>query len=309
MRLRLSLLLLAFAIAFTGCDSADSNDTNDTGALRVLLTDAPGDFLHAVVTIDRVYLQAEEGDDDPEASRVLLRDDPVTVDLLTLRNEVLDLVEDEEVPEGTYHQLRLVISGGYIEVEEEDGASTVYASSDAYAAEQGVEADGRLQMPSFAQSGLKIVLPDELAEVDDDQNIVLLDFDVAESFGHQAGNSGMWVMHPVVHATDLAFTGEVELELALDDGITLPSDTLTLADFSASLDKGGDVLTVPFGDADGNGAFTVDFRYLVPGLYPIDLIAPAGIAVTTDVMLPLGVTVESGEAAQASIVITSATDD
>ena len=307
MRFRLPFVLAALVFALAGCDSADTADT--PGTFRVLLTDAPGDFLEAVVTIDQVYLQPQEGDEDPEGSRVVLRDEPVTVDLLTLQNEVLDLVDEEEVPEGAYAQLRLVISGGYVAVEADDGSATVYASSDAYAAAQGVEADGRLQMPSYAQSGLKIILPQDAAVVDGDQNIVVLDFDVAESFGQQAGNSGMWVMRPTVRATDLAFTGEVAVSLALADSVALPSDTLSLADFSASLDKGGDVLTVPFADADGDGTFTVDFLYLAPATYPIDLVAPEGVAVETDVALPLDVTVGSGEATPAALVITAATGE
>jgi len=306
MRLRLPTLLLAFLVAFAGCDSADTG--SDTGTLRVLLTDAPGDFLAAVVTIDRIYLQAEEGDDDPEDGRTILSDDQVTVDLLTLQNEVLAIVEDEEIPAGTYNQLRLVISGGYIEVEDEDGGSTIYASSDEYAAAQNVVADGRLQMPSYSSSGLKIVLPNELSEIESDENIVLIDFDVAESFGRPAGNSGMWVMRPVVRATDLAFTGTAALTLTLDDGVTLP-DGLTLADFSASLDKGGDVLTVPFTDEDGDGLYAVDFRYLAPDTYPVDLVTPEGLTVETDIDLPLDLLIESGGTDDADIVITSAVAD
>lgn len=307
MRLRFpSFLLLALAVAFAGCDSAD---TDGTGTLRVLLTDAPGDFLSAVVTVESVYLQSEDGDDDAEGSRVILRDDPVTVDLLTLQNEVLDLVDGTAVPEGRYHQLRLVISGGYIEVEKEDGSSAIYASSDDYAAEQNVEATGRLQMPSYASSGLKVVLPNEANEIEDDQNIVLLDFDVSESFGHQAGNSGMWVMHPVVHATDLGFTGGADVSLTLAADAALPSDTLTLADFSAELDKGGDVLSVPFADPDGDGTYTVEFLYLVPGTYPVGIAAPEGVAITTDVTLPLDISVASGDTDAAAVVITSATAD
>jgi hypothetical protein len=144
--------------------------------------------------------------------------------------------------------------------------------------------------------------------VEGDQNVVVLDFDVAESFGQQAGNSGMWVMNPTVRATDFAVTGGVALTLDLTDGVALPSDTLTLADFSAALDKGGDVITVPFADADGDGTFTVDFQYLAPATYPIDLVAPDGVAVETDVTLPLDVAVESGTEAPMPLVITAATD-
>ena len=300
MRIRLTVLLLAFVVAFTGCDNADIG----TATLRVVLTDAPGDLLSAVVTVDQVYLQSENGDDDPEGSRIILRDDPVTVDLLTLQNEVLDLVDGESVPAGRYHQLRLVISGGYIEVEDDDGGSTIYASSDDYAAEQGVVAEGQLQMPSYASSGLKITLPNELAEIEGDQNIVLLDFDVTESYGRQAGNSGMWVMHPVVHASDLAFTGGVSVSLVLDDDVTLP-DGVTLADFSAELDKGGDVLSIAFADLDEDDIYTVDFLYLAPGLYPLGIAAPEGLTITTDVELPIDVSALSGTVEDVAIVITS----
>jgi hypothetical protein len=63
---------------------------------------------------------------------------------------------------------------------------------------------GDLQMPSFAQSGLKVNLPGDAITVEgDDQRILLVDFDVSKSFGHQAGNSGKWVMHPVITATDM----------------------------------------------------------------------------------------------------------
>ncbi|MCH7639060.1 MAG: DUF4382 domain-containing protein, partial [Bacteroidetes bacterium] len=205
---------------------------------------------------------------------------------------------------GRYHQLRLVISGGYIEVEDDDGGSTIYASSDDYAAEQGVVAEGQLQMPSYASSGLKITLPNELAEIEGDQNIVLLDFDVTESYGRQAGNSGMWVMHPVVHASDLAFTGGVSVSLVLDDDVTLP-EGVTLADFSAELDKGGDVLSIPFTDLDGDSVYTVDFLYLAPGLYPMGIAAPEGLTITTDPALPFDVSALSGTVEEVAIVITS----
>lgn len=301
MRSQITLLLAALVLVLGACDNTGTGDAS----LRVLLTDAPGDFLSAVVTIEQVYLQSGNGDDDPEGGRTILSDDPVTVDLLTLQNEVLALVDDETVPEGTYHQLRLVISGGYIEVENDDGTSSIYASSDAYASEQNVDADGRLQMPSYSSSGLKITLPSEAAQIEGDQNIVLIDFNVSESFGHQAGNSGMWVMHPVVHATDLAFTGGAEISLALADGVVLP-DGFTLGDFAAELDKSGDLLSMPFADADDDGVFSTSFLYLAPDSYPVDLVVPDGLSVTTDVALPADVSISSGANSGLDVMINSA---
>lgn len=298
------LILFALAgVGLTGCDSsgARSEDTS----IRILLTDAPGDLTSAVVTIDAVYLQGAEGEG---GGRVILREDPVTVDLLTLQNEVLDLVDDEPIPAGTYAELRLVISGGYIAVEQAEGPDLIYASSGAYADEQGVTADGRLQMPSYGESGLKIVLPG-ITEggsvlLEGEQYVLLLDFVVAESFGHQAGQSGMWVMHPVIHATELGLTGSVEVTLALDEGVELPEAGQTLADFTAQLDVDGDLHEVAFSDVEGT--FLASFPNLEPGTYDLDLVAPEGVVVTTDVGLPLAVTVESGLTAAETLVITAA---
>ena len=199
--LRRYLFGIAVLIGLSACDTTSSPD--GPGSLTVLLTDAPGDLVAAVVTIDRIYLQGGE-------EEVVLMDTPTTTNLLDLQNEFLTLVNDVAVPGGSYSQLRLEISGGYIEVveEEDEGglptSTTIYASSDEYAASQGVSADGTLQMPSYGSSGLKINLPGGSVDVDGDQEIILLDFDVAESFGHQAGGSGRWVLRPVVRATDFA---------------------------------------------------------------------------------------------------------
>jgi hypothetical protein len=161
-----------------------------TGKISVRLTDAPGDFTSAVVTISRVELVGSGG-------AVVLSDTPVTTDLLTLANDAADLVTSAVVPVGSYGQLRFVISGGYVEVEQAGGGSLVYASPAYDAVPEGAAVAGTLKMPSFAESGLKVDLPGGL-QVGTDAYVLLVDFDVAQSFGHDAGGSGGWVMHPVV---------------------------------------------------------------------------------------------------------------
>ena len=94
--------------------------------MTLLLTDAPGDLQEAVVTIDEIYLQGGGG-------KTVLLDEPVTVNLLDLADTTATLLEEVEVPEGTYQQLRFVISGGYIAVERAGGGSEIYASSTDYA--------------------------------------------------------------------------------------------------------------------------------------------------------------------------------
>jgi|SRR5690606_207246 len=188
----LALTATAATIGLAGC--SDSTSPAQRVNLSVLLTDAPGDVHSAVVTISSVYLQGGPG------GRTVLVDTAVTTDLLTLVNTTMDLVKDVSVPAGTYSQLRFVIDGGYIEVENEDASTSIYASSPDYAGlPEGVTPDGTLVMPSLAQSGLKVMFPgDAQVVLEGEEQVLVVDFDVSQSFGHEAGASGNWVMHPVI---------------------------------------------------------------------------------------------------------------
>jgi hypothetical protein len=187
--------------------------------MTILLTDAPGDVKKAVVTISQIYLQAAEGEDAPPGGRVVLREEDLTLDLLTLADATAEVVKDVSVPAGHYAQLRFVVTGGYLEVENEDGSTSVYASSPSYEGlPPGTTVNGALQMPSFAQTGIKVTLPEDGVEISEGQTILLVDFDVSQSFGKVAGLSGMWVMHPVIVATDVSVGARVVASLARDAG-------------------------------------------------------------------------------------------
>lgn len=183
--------LLAVALAaLAGC--GDSAGPAGTTSLSLKLTDAPGDVQHAFVTITEINLTGGGG------GKVVLRDTPYTGDLLTLAGTTVDLVTDAEVPSGTYSGLRFVISGACIAVENESGGSDIYATDGYDSAPCGGPATGVLQAPSYAQSGLKVALDEGTLTLVGLQKILLVDFDVEQSFGHEAGQSGGWVMHPVV---------------------------------------------------------------------------------------------------------------
>ena len=200
----LRTLALSGAVALTLASCSDST-APEAGRLSLLLTDAPGDVRTAVVTISQIYLQGSDDEDaPPQSGRIVLREEDVTVDLLTLEDEMMSLVEDVEIPGGRYAQLRFVITGGYIDVEQADGSLKLYASSPTYAGiPEDKQVHGTLIMPSFAQSGLKVSLPGDQLVVDGDTQTLLVDFDVSQSFGQQAGASGSWVMHPVIQATEV----------------------------------------------------------------------------------------------------------
>jgi hypothetical protein len=191
-------------VSVAACDDdEDSPLAPQRGALTLLLTDAPGDIRKAVVTIEKIYLQPDSNY-DATADRVILMDDPITVDLLTLADTTQAIVDSLSIPAANYAQLRFVISGAYIAVEGADTASRlIYATSTTYAGlPSGTTPDGQLITPSWGSSGLKVQLPgNALTIVDDSTTTLLIDFDVSQSFGKAAGQSGNWIMSPIIQAT------------------------------------------------------------------------------------------------------------
>jgi hypothetical protein len=300
----LSRVLLAATVALPLAACGESSGPNGDGRLSLLLTDAPGDVKAAVVTIDQIYLQGEDG-------RVVLRDEPVTTDLLTLANDVYLLVDDAPVPAGRYGQLRFVISGGYLEVEDEAGGSRFFASSPDYAGlPLGVVPDGELRMPSYDASGFKVSLPGDLLDVDGTQRVLLVDFDVQQSFGQEAGQSGAWVMRPVVKATDVTFAASITAEVRLGDGVTLPQvngQDVTLAQARVVLeDAAGSTDTLALEDPDTDGVFTASWNWLFPGDYEVSFVEPEGLNLTTDVAFPVAVSLAEGAEETVAAVVTAA---
>jgi hypothetical protein len=128
MRRALTSLACVLALGFSACEGDDDNGSGPDGTTRValLLTDAPGDVEAAVVTISEIYLQG-----GPEGRTTLL-DVPVTVNLIDLANEATQILDDVEVEQGSYSELRFVLSGAYLQIQTETG-SEIFASSPSYA--------------------------------------------------------------------------------------------------------------------------------------------------------------------------------
>lgn len=304
-RLAQGALIAALALFTLGVFTSCSSDSTSAGTTKVslLLKDAPGDVKAAVVTIAEIDLQGSGG------SQVLLNA-PVTVDLLTLASSTSQLVKDAVVPSGTYAQLRFVITGAYIEVENSDGSSSIYASSPDYS---GLPADadvaGTLQMPSLAQSGLKVNLPAGGTTLGGSAKVYLVDFNVAQSFGHSAGASGQWVMHPVIKASDFELTGSLTVQLQVDPNLTMPminGTPLTLGDFSAVVTASdASTSSVALTDA-GAGIFQAQFPFLAPGSASVSFTAPTGVTFTTTPAVPATVSITSGQPATATFTLSTA---
>jgi hypothetical protein len=260
-----SLLAVAAALLVVACTSSPSKQ--GTAALSLRLTDAPAaDVKSAVVTIDRITLVGSGG-------VLVLRDDPVTVDLVEFVNTAFRLVDSAPVPAGTYTELRFVISGGYLVVDP-DGAGTQLFSTAGYLPPQ-THVDGLLKMPSLAQSGLKVILPGDQLVVQAESKVLLVDFDVQQSFGHEAGASGSWVMHPVVKADDILLSGNVVATLGRSAALA-GFDPLPLGSFTAVLTNAdGSAKALPFLPEGAGTTARATFSFLLPGVYGVAVKAPA----------------------------------
>ncbi len=298
---KLGALVCALAL-FSACGDDDIGGPPDPGEggvanLTLRLTDAPGDIQSAVVTITEISLQGGGN------GAVVVSDDPITVDLVDLADTTATIVDAAEIPAGTYQELRFVISGGFLIVEADAGGTMVFASSPAFEGlPPGTVPDGDLVMPSLGQSGLKVSFDSPL--VITGTTDLLIDFDVAQSFGKEAGNSGRWVMNPVVRGGQTAEAGRITVSATKADTVTFPSvngTPVTLANFQVRV--GGE--TKPLVD-DGAGNFRASFGFLIPGSHAVSLIPPAGVVITTDVTMPAQVDLAAGGTVTVAFTITSA---
>jgi hypothetical protein len=260
----LALALMA-PLSWTACNSGATADGEPR--LSILLTDAPGDVASAWLRIDEIWLQGGNGN----GGREVLLDTPTDWILISdLVGTTLEIVDEVPVTEGVYGQMRLRLLDAALE----SGDGSLFATGDelplAYA---GREPDGLLHCPSCSQSGFKVNLPGGALHASGGTAIVVLDFDVSQSFGHEAGASGRWVMHPVMHATEIALSGSVGGAVSLAAGLAFPTcggAVRSLEDFVPLLTPvgGGDALSgnVAVTDpADVEGSYSVPF--LTPGDY------------------------------------------
>ncbi len=129
--------LAATALGLTACGGSGSSSGD--GTLSLGLTDAPVDDADAVfVEFDSVTLKPSDG--DPNTIEL---DPAQSIDLLEEQDGKTELLlENEEVPSGSYDWIRL-------------GVNTVQGEEDSYIEINGEQYE--LDVPSGAQNGLKLV--------------------------------------------------------------------------------------------------------------------------------------------------------
>lgn len=191
-----ALFTAAGIFGLAGCDSTGVSD----GTLRLNLTDAPLDIIEeANVTIDQVSIisgsvESEQDTASSEEGEIfVLSDETMEFDLLELQ-DIDTLLVQEEIPAGSYSQIRLRVTE----------ASMVLENGDVYTLGPG---DGNFRIPSGQQTGIKILLPNFTVESDAETELTL-DFDVEDSFVVQgnpdtpAGVNG-FIFKPVVRPVNM----------------------------------------------------------------------------------------------------------
>jgi hypothetical protein len=166
------LAAAALGLGIAACDEATTGP-EDGARVRILLTDAPADYIEsAEIWVSAVYLQRR--DDDAEGDpRVYLFDDaanPRTYDLMLLRDGVTaDLTGDVELEPGAYGQLRLIVDSAFVTLKEgyafNDGSTTA-----------------SLKVPSGSRSGIKVQLNEDIDAEAGELVDLIVDFDVNENF-------------------------------------------------------------------------------------------------------------------------------
>lgn len=260
--------------ALAGCDSTTGAGGDAT--VRVLLTDAPADYIEAAwVDIGDVQLiPADQG------GPITLSTDGTDglVDLLELQDAATALLAEADVEPGEYHQLRLIVEDARVEL------------ADGYQFNDG-STERPLFIPSGAQTGLKLNLGVAEGESQDEEaglyiaageTVLVLDFDVNQSFVIQgnpetpAGINGILFTPTIrVAAEDVAgrIAGTVTTGLQDVDvsGLVVtaePEDEGTLDDYQS---------TTATATTRDDGSYTLHF--LVPGTYTVSVAPPEGLAV------------------------------
>jgi len=196
----ISNLLIATFILIVGLISCNTdNDPATTGGkakLNIYLTDAPFPISlvsQTIVNIDKIEIR-KQATDTTEAEFIVLMEEPIQIDLLTLSNGITEQLASVELESGVYDMIRMHVTDSKVILTD----STEYD----------------LKIPSGSSSGLKILI-DPSIEVSSGQNVdVLLDFDVSKSFvvkgNWKGGNINGFNFKPVVRCVLLGMAGRIE---------------------------------------------------------------------------------------------------
>lgn len=204
------------------------------GNFRLIATDAP--FTYDNVSSAKVIVNRAEAISSTDKIESLLGQ-PIALDLVALKNGLVTVVVDLDLPPGDYKEIRLVIDSGSIDLK----------SGQHY----------NLKIPSGTSSGLKIKLDPAIKITTQASSDILLDFDLARSYvpqGDAKDESTITGFHfkPVLRASNLTTAGTLTGKISSDQGTPDSSDDVALAGAVVSVSQDNAVVSSAVTDASGN---------------------------------------------------------
>lgn len=189
----IAILSALFFLTLTGCNSGSGSSTG-TGSLKVSLTDAASPGYKAVyISINQVEVKVSTDGGDTGWQLIDVVDK--TVNLLDLTGGTLESLGIRTLAAGDYNQVRLKLATA------PDGSTNILNTAHPFA-NYVIETDNtvhELKVPSGYQTGIKLVKRFTIAV--EGLTELILDFDATKSVV-KAGNSGTWILKPVIHVLD-----------------------------------------------------------------------------------------------------------
>ncbi len=267
---KLTALMLIVMVGLFGVSCGDSSEGTSTGRLSLSLTDAPfptSDVAEANVTISKIDARNKsEVDGNPF---IILSEDEMSFNLLDLTNGVTASLVNMEVPVGTYDLIRLYVSEASVELND------------------GTTFD--LNVPSGAQTGIKIFIDPAVQVAGGLSADLLLDFDVSKSFvpqgSSESGYSG-FTFSPTLRAANLSTSGRLigAISNNAEEGVAATVSVIAADTVSAGTvaDNAGDYTVLGL----EAGTYSVVFEhtdFVADTVENVEIVA--GNATTLDVVL------------------------
>ena len=233
------ITLVLGTVAMISCNNDSSDDLGPgqgVGKVNFYLTDAPFPVdlvAKTIVTIDKVEIRKQETD-TADATFVVINEEPMVVDLLTLSNGVTELLASVELEAGSYDMIRMHVTDSKVILND--------------------SAEFDLKVPSGSSSGLKIKINPSL-EISNGQTAdVLLDFDVSKSFvvkgNWQGGVINGFNFKPVVRCVLLGMAGRIEGSVSDTTGTALENASVKVWIPTNEMESDS-LITSSFTDFDG----------------------------------------------------------
>ena len=260
---RLRFALLAVAVMVAACYKADSsapNSPNRKPMTKVLLTDGPFPFdsvQSAKVYIIRIAVSthADTGSSADSMQWVTVAEPHRQIDLLTLQQGLTDSLGTGELTADQYKAVLVTLN-----VDSSEGVRMKNGSP-------GVVrwyGSGQQSYTSFVQAPINV--PDTGA-------VIVLDFDVGQSFQYNNWGDGKFDFFPTIRAVNRAATGNIAGAVTHDasTGSVGPVADATVTAWGGGP---GNWYIISTGKTDAAGQYRL--AYLLPGTYIVAVDPPAG---------------------------------